>query len=268
MGRRDREKSAERRHREQVRWAKVGAIAAVVAIGLPLVGLVFREGDDEPSSTERPRMPADLRATLDVRNGPTHAEPDERGRDRYTNDTQPTIFINLRNDGDTGTVIDRVELEVRSHTVLRVCEARGGETVEPWLTGVAVGAELEAGDRLTTDKPVAYAVAADDAGRFSIALKPDEVLANFPSHAFRFALKLRELSSKRWLVAGETVVLLPGVAPKDFDGTGTLYETRGDQMIDVGRECATENRDALRKLARGAVVSPDVRDAADASAAE
>lgn len=103
---RKRERVYEQRRHETVKWARIGAVAAVVTIPLSvLLALTAGGGDGEADRVER--GPAKLRATLDVRSGSTSAEADGNGVLRYTEATQPTIFVNLRNDGETGTTVDR-----------------------------------------------------------------------------------------------------------------------------------------------------------------
>jgi hypothetical protein len=229
-------------------------VAGVIALPVAVV-IAVAAGSGGSQGTISNNGPARLRATLDVRNDATHAEPDAAGRYRYTDATQPTIYVNLRNDGHIGTAIDRVNIVVAEATEIRVCDPRGGEEIETWETGISLPAGLEVGQSLATDKPVAYNVAADDAGRFALRLKPDAALLREPMlHLYRFEVKLRQVSSKQWLDAGAAVMLLPDVWPPDFDGTGgPLWRVEGGHSVDVYAPCAASNRRELQRLASGQV---------------
>jgi hypothetical protein len=259
MGRGGRRRAKDRDDRRALLWTVVGAVAGVVAIPIAAVQIFIGNGDQTPEASGKATTAA-LHATLEVRNGPTRAEPGASGLLRYTKDTQPTIYVVLRNDGRTGTAIDRIKLDVVNDVGIRFCDPRGGEPIEPWPTGVRLPADLAKGMTLTTDRPVAYNLPADDAGRFAVTLKPDEaLLTNGTQHAYRFALAVREVSTRKWTDAGSAVVLLPQVWPPDFDGTGgPLYEGTSDR--DVYAPCVAANLQALRRMAAtGAELSPSLQ---------
>jgi hypothetical protein len=248
MGRRGRQHAKDRDNRRTLFWTVVAAVAGVVAIPIAAVQLITGNSDRTPEASGK--AASALHATLEVRNGPTHAERDAAGQMRYTKDTQPTIYVVLRNDGHTGTAIDRIKLDVIDDVKFHFCDPRGGGSIAPWPTGVRLPAGLTKGVMLTTDRPVAYNISADDAGRFALMLKPDQALIvnNTAQHAYRFAVAVREVSTRKWADVGSAVVLLPGVWPPDFDGTGgPLYEGAGDR--DGYAPCVAANVQILRRLA-------------------
>ncbi|MCA1707382.1 MAG: hypothetical protein LC808_30590, partial [Actinobacteria bacterium] len=196
-------RSTERRHRETIFWAKVAAFAAVLAIPVT-IWLAGTGGSDLSTGATTPAHPAKLRVSLELRNFATHAEQDATGELRYTEATQPRVFINLRNDGGTGTAVDRVELIADGQSELHYCDPRGGEAIASWTTGVLIPRSPEQGAMLTTDDPVAYNIDADDAGRIELRLRPsNELLDDFKTqHLFRFRVRIRQVSNARWLEAG------------------------------------------------------------------
>jgi len=106
-----------------------------------------------PSRCPRERR---LHTSLEVHNVRFAKEADEA---RYTDATQPIIYINFRKTALTGTSIDRVQLLVEQKTKLEYCDPRGGGEVEPWTTGVVLPAGLSEGDLpmtpwRTTSKPM------------------------------------------------------------------------------------------------------------------
>src|SRR4051794_36058195 len=100
MGWRSRRRRRQGREESTLRWTVVGSLAAVAGVIAAVIAIVF--GDSGSDSTAEP---ADswVRAAVEVRNGPTQARQDARGALQYTNATQPTIYLNLRNDGSRGT---------------------------------------------------------------------------------------------------------------------------------------------------------------------
>lgn len=203
---------------------------------LGAVGLVILGGFVLPAilgSIEK-RTSAELRATLDVRDVQT-------GRGY-----QPTIYLDLRNDGSKGTSIDRVRLVVRDFAEVLPCAGRTGSPVEVWNTGVALPTSPKIGDVLETTSHVAYSVAADGAGGIALGLKPPKASLKMGRQGiYRFKVEFRELSTRRWVEAGDAVLLVPALVADDFSyrdplGLGTRL-----------RRCVTHNRRVLRRITAG-----------------
>lgn len=132
-----------------------------------------------------------------------------------------------------------------------MCDPRGsGENIEPWPVGISLPSGTEKGSVVSTDDSVAYSVAADDAGRFALALKPSGDLLNESQTLYRFKVKLREVSNSKWIDGGAAVVLLPSLWSPDFDGAGgPLWSGETDTYPD----CVAVNRQILSRFAKDPV---------------
>ncbi|MDO9353127.1 MAG: hypothetical protein Q7T55_05500 [Solirubrobacteraceae bacterium] len=203
-------------------------------------------GGDMTCQTETKPGPADLKATLDVRNGASKAPAGE-----YTSDSQTMININLRNDGQTGLSIDRTRLVVEDVADIEPCEPSGGEEIRTWPQGVAVPAEVSAGTVLNDERSAAFRIDADDAGRIGMKVTVDQ---EFERAALRKLLRarveLRLVSDGTWHGVGSALVSVPGTRVNEFTRDEWHPETGTADDVAYG-ECLSRNRELLARLADG-----------------
>jgi hypothetical protein len=244
---------------------KLSALGA--ALALVFGGLIFPGFLQKRSS--------DLAASIEVRNGVFKVK-DIPDRQPYIDEvqlvdtSQPTIFVNVRNDGNLGTAIDRIRLFVEDVVKLPDCEPSGGSgVVRTWKRGVVVRQGLRPGDTLQTDKRLISPVKADETVSFELRLRPTQALVsegvNTSSYLYRFRVELRQVSDATWRAVGQAMVALPEVPTGDLDNTVAFIadctaanRRRLQNVVDKG-DASGEMSDLLRACRSGRCTYSDDR---------
>ncbi len=120
MGRRGRESSAERRHREILRWAKIGALPALVSVLVTIATIVLRDSGPAP-----PTPPPDVQASgniVDPQPGQAVVSPiDVRGVASTLEDQVLWVLVKPRNNHYYTVTTDPgpVDVDARGKWIVR-----------------------------------------------------------------------------------------------------------------------------------------------------
>lgn len=190
-----------------------------------------------------PKTPPQLSATIRVRNGATRATGDPL---QYTPETQPVIYVTVRNDGDAGVAVDNRRLVVEYVADLDGCEPSGGAEIESWPDGFSFPPDIAAGDKVEGSSSSAYEIRGDDSGRFALSVRP--INWGALRKLVRLRVELRTVSDGQWWDAGSAVLSLPGAREDEFIRTAhSVYpEDDGSAGSQALGDCLSGNRDKLR----------------------
>lgn len=204
-----------------------------------------------------PGQASEIHASLTVLNGATTYAKDGSGT--YSPETQPTIFVALRNDGSLGVQLDDAQVVVQGAEKVEYCDPRGGEEVTPWPLGIVIPEASKAGTTLRSKGEKGYEIDNNDSGRFAVQLSVPPAPGRVPEQwAYRLDLRARDVSTQEVKSLGTAVVVLPSVWPGDFDSEKGSFP--GEASYE---ECTTRNRGRvdglINDLAGSVALSPDLR---------
>jgi len=219
-------------------------------LALPVAVVLAATGGSDPPSASPDKRTAQIATSIEVRNGMLKTK-DIPDRSPYIDSrqvvdaSQPTIFVNVRNNGSLGTAIDRMRLYVEDVAKLPNCEQSGGPgDVRTWTRGIAMSEGIRRGDTLETDNRLIAAVAADNAASFALRLRPSQAqvsAAGRETYLYRLRPELRQVGDATWRSLGQVAVALPEVPVGDLDGS-----------IPFIADCTARDRRIMRTLiARG-----------------